>query len=100
MPGTSLASVLKEHGYRTAFVTSADIDFSGQYEFLAHRGFDHVWIGVDCPAPSSSPGGPPTVAWSIAFSAGSIKRRIDRFSSSVGRPRRIILINYRRDRMK
>ncbi len=61
MPGTSLASVLKDRGYRTAFITSADIDFSGQDKFLASLAVSTTsGTGVNFPGPSSFPGDAPT----------------------------------------
>jgi arylsulfatase A-like enzyme len=62
MPGTSLAQVLHGRGYRTAFITSADIDFSGQDKFLAHRGYDKIADWRTLP-------GPKLFSWGAADSA-------------------------------
>ena len=42
LPGTSLASVFHDRGYRTAFVTPSDLDWADWRTFLARRGFDDV----------------------------------------------------------
>ena len=42
LPGTSIASVFKDRGYRTAFVTPSDLDWAGWRTFLNKRGFDEV----------------------------------------------------------
>jgi arylsulfatase A-like enzyme len=62
MPGTSLAQVLHARGFRTAFITSADIDFSGQDKFLAHRGYDKIADWRTLP-------GPKLFSWGAADSA-------------------------------
>jgi arylsulfatase A-like enzyme len=56
LPGASLAEVLKERGYRTAFVTSSDLSWENWKGFLADRGFDTIWQGsdLDCTDPLSS----------------------------------------------
>jgi arylsulfatase A-like enzyme len=41
-PGTTMAQVLKPNGYRTAFFTSAFLDYVGVDRFLQNRGFDDV----------------------------------------------------------
>jgi arylsulfatase A-like enzyme len=43
LAGTSIPQVLKPHGYRSAFITSADISYVNSDKFLAGRGFDVVW---------------------------------------------------------
>ena len=42
LPGTSLASVFHDRGYRTAFVTPSDLDWADWRTFLDHRGFGEV----------------------------------------------------------
>jgi arylsulfatase A-like enzyme len=42
LPGTTVAQVLKPLGYRTAFISAGDNDFSGQGTFLKNRGYDVV----------------------------------------------------------
>lgn len=43
---TTLASVFKEHGYRTRFVYGGDLMFDNLAGFLPHNGFDEL-IGLD-----------------------------------------------------
>jgi len=40
--GVSAPQVLKPAGYRTAFITAADISWVGQQKFLSNRGFDLI----------------------------------------------------------
>ena len=42
LPGTSLASVFKDRGYRTAFMTPSDMSWAGWDKFLDNRGFGEV----------------------------------------------------------
>ena len=42
LPGTSLASVFHDRGYRTAFVTPSDLDWADWRTFLDRRGFGEV----------------------------------------------------------
>ena len=42
LPGTSLASVFRDRGYRTAFVTPSDLDWADWGTFLNRRGFGDV----------------------------------------------------------
>jgi phosphoglycerol transferase MdoB-like AlkP superfamily enzyme len=42
LQGTSLASVFRDRGYRTAFMTPSDLSWAGWGGFLAHRGFDEA----------------------------------------------------------
>jgi arylsulfatase A-like enzyme len=42
LPGTSLASVFHDRGYRTAFVTPSDLDWADWRTFLDGRGFGQV----------------------------------------------------------
>jgi arylsulfatase A-like enzyme len=42
-PGTTLAAMFRDRGYRTAFVTPSDLDWAGWREFLGRHGFDDVW---------------------------------------------------------
>ncbi len=42
LPGTSLASVFRDRGYRTAFVTPSDLDWADWRTFLDRRGFGEV----------------------------------------------------------
>jgi arylsulfatase A-like enzyme len=41
-PGVSLAQVMHGAGYRTAYITSADLGYVSTDRFLAHRGFDRI----------------------------------------------------------
>lgn len=43
LKGVTAPQVLKPLGYRTAFLSAGDNDFSGQSELLKNRGFDAVW---------------------------------------------------------
>jgi lipoteichoic acid synthase len=47
IPGTTLAQLLAERGYRSAFISSGDNDYLTQDKFLAHRGFNEVWDAQD-----------------------------------------------------
>jgi len=42
LPGTSLATVFKERGYHTAFMTPSDMSWAGWDKFLDNRGFGQV----------------------------------------------------------
>ena len=42
LEGTSLASMFRDHGYRTSFVTSSDLRWAGWSSFIGARGFDRV----------------------------------------------------------
>jgi arylsulfatase A-like enzyme len=42
LPGTSLAAVFHDRGYRTAFVTPSDLGWADWRTFLDHRGFGEV----------------------------------------------------------
>jgi arylsulfatase A-like enzyme len=42
LPGTSLATVFKDRGYRTAFMTPSDMSWAGWDKFLDRRGFGQV----------------------------------------------------------
>ena len=42
LPGTSLASVFRDRGYRTAFVTPSDLSWAGWGPFLKERGFGEL----------------------------------------------------------
>jgi arylsulfatase A-like enzyme len=56
LPGTSLAEVLKERGYRTGFITSSDLGWENWRGFVTGRGFDTIRQGsdLDCGAPLTS----------------------------------------------
>lgn len=56
LPGTSLAQVFHDRGYRTAFVTPSDLQWAGWDGFLADRGFDAIEDHRDlsCSQPISS----------------------------------------------
>jgi phosphoglycerol transferase MdoB-like AlkP superfamily enzyme len=41
-PGTSLATLFRDRGYRTGFVTPSDLSWAGWDSFLEGRGFDSV----------------------------------------------------------
>jgi arylsulfatase A-like enzyme len=53
---TSLASALRERGYRTAFMTPSDLSWAGWDAFLHARGFDeaHDYRALACSPPISS----------------------------------------------
>jgi phosphoglycerol transferase MdoB-like AlkP superfamily enzyme len=42
MPGTSLAAVFRDRGYRTAFITPSDLAWAGWDKFLSGRGFSEL----------------------------------------------------------
>lgn len=56
LPGTSLAELVKDRGYRTAFVTASDLSWANWRGFLHNRGFDTILQGsdLDCGLPLSS----------------------------------------------
>jgi arylsulfatase A-like enzyme len=43
LPGTTTAQILRQRGYRTAFMTSQDLSFQEMDQFLENRGFDLVY---------------------------------------------------------
>jgi phosphoglycerol transferase MdoB-like AlkP superfamily enzyme len=43
LPGTTLAQMLRPHGYRTAFIHNGDLEYTNQRGFLTNRGFDDLW---------------------------------------------------------
>jgi arylsulfatase A-like enzyme len=51
--GTAVPKVLKPYGYRSAFMTSAGIEWSGQNIFLSHRGFDDIIDSKDLADPKT-----------------------------------------------
>ena len=55
LPGTSLASVFRDRGYRTAFVTPSDLTWAGWGPFLKGRGFGELrdFHQLTCPLISS-----------------------------------------------
>jgi arylsulfatase A-like enzyme len=56
LPGTSLASVFHDRGYRTGFVTPSDLAWAGWSGFLQPRGFEQLrdYHGLPCSIPISS----------------------------------------------
>ena len=42
MPGTPIATVFHDRGYRTAFLTPSDLDWAGWHRFLDRRGFGEL----------------------------------------------------------
>ena len=42
LAGTSLASLFRDRGYRTTFVTPSDVRWAGWDSFVTARGFDRV----------------------------------------------------------
>jgi arylsulfatase A-like enzyme len=42
LPGTSLAAVFRDRGYRTAFITPSDLAWAGWDQFLKGRGFNEL----------------------------------------------------------
>jgi lipoteichoic acid synthase len=59
LPGTSLAEVLHERGYRTGFLTSSDLGWANWKGFLGDRGFDSIVQGSDLAC------GPPLSSWGV-----------------------------------
>ncbi len=55
LPGTTLARLFRDHGYRTAFATASDLGWAGWDTFLEERGFDELadYHGSACPMVSS-----------------------------------------------
>jgi arylsulfatase A-like enzyme len=55
LPGTSLASMFRDRGYRTAFVTPSDLAWAGWGPFLKGRGFSELrdLHQLECPLISS-----------------------------------------------
>ena len=92
LPGTSLASMFKSRGYRTAFVTPSDMEWAGWRGFLGGHGFEHVWDYRDlaCEDMVSSWGVEDRcmVDKTVDFIAAAGSR--DRSSSRRGRRRRTI----------
>jgi arylsulfatase A-like enzyme len=43
MPGDALPRILRDRGYRTAFISSCNFSYANGLAFLANRGFDVVW---------------------------------------------------------
>jgi arylsulfatase A-like enzyme len=56
LPGTSLASVFRDRGYRTGFMTPSDLSWAGWNSFLKPRGFEQLrdFHGLPCATPISS----------------------------------------------
>jgi arylsulfatase A-like enzyme len=56
LPGTSLASLFQDQGYRTAFLTPSDLKWAGWDSFLKGRGFSQVrdYHDLACGDPISS----------------------------------------------
>ena len=56
LPGTSLASVFHDRGYRTGFITPSQLTWAGWDRFLTDRGFDDIRDDRDlgCVEPISS----------------------------------------------
>jgi arylsulfatase A-like enzyme len=56
LPGTSLATVFRDRGYRTGFITPSQLTWAGWDRFLEGRGFDEVRDEADlgCAEPISS----------------------------------------------
>jgi arylsulfatase A-like enzyme len=52
LPGTSIASVFHDRGYRTAFVTPSDLDWADWRTFLDGRGFGEVIDHHQLPCPT------------------------------------------------
>ncbi len=52
LPGTSIASLFRDRGYRTAFVTPSDLDWAGWRTFLSGRGFAEVIDHHQLPCPT------------------------------------------------
>ncbi len=56
LPGTSLVSVFRDRGYRTAFMTPSDLSWAGWDSFLQQHGFEQLrdYHGLSCSEPISS----------------------------------------------
>ena len=52
LPGTSIAAVFRDRGYRTAFVTPSDLDWADWRTFLDRRGFGEVIDHHQLPCPT------------------------------------------------
>ncbi len=52
LPGTSIASVFRDRGYRTAFVTPSDLAWADWRTFLDRRGFGEVLDDHQLPCPT------------------------------------------------
>lgn len=50
-PGTTVAQVLRQRDYRTAFISAGDNTFADQDKFIHDRGYDTVWDCHDANAP-------------------------------------------------
>jgi len=50
-PGTTVAQVLRQCAYRTAFISAGDNTFADQDKFIGDRGYDTVWDCHDANAP-------------------------------------------------
>ena len=59
LPGTSLAAVFRDRGYRTAFVTPSDLTWAGWGAFLGQRGFEQLRDQHDVSC------GPPISSWGV-----------------------------------
>ncbi len=58
IPGNTVAQVLKAQGYRTAFISAGNNEFSGQDKFLKNRGYDTIQDAHDI-------GGPQLSSWGV-----------------------------------
>ena len=74
LPGTSLASVFHDRGYRTAFVTPSDLDWADWRTFLDRRGFGECSTTTSCRARRCSRRG----AWRIAAPSTSMIQFIEK----------------------
>jgi arylsulfatase A-like enzyme len=63
IPGTTLAQLLAERGYRSAFISSGDNDYLSQDKFLSNRGFNEVWDARDL---EREPGCKKIFSWGVA----------------------------------
>jgi arylsulfatase A-like enzyme len=59
LAGTSLGTVLRDRGYRTAFITPSDLRWAGWATFLNGRGFDELHDAADLPCPN------PISSWGV-----------------------------------
>jgi arylsulfatase A-like enzyme len=59
LPGTSLAAVFRDRGYRTAFVTPSSLRWAGWDSFLDRRGFGELRDAADLTC------GPPISSWGV-----------------------------------
>ena len=80
--GVTTAQVLKEHGYRTAFLTAGYNDWAGMGRFLQHRGYDVIRDARD----AVKEGEPEMTSWGVEdrWLVDDIFKFIDRTPEQAG----------------